>query len=68
MVPDVDRTELLGLLARGDTQLIEVLPAEEFAWAHPRGARNLPLKSIDEKAVSVLDDRRPLVVYCNDFL
>ena len=50
------------------TQLVEVLPREEFAWAHVPDALQVPLRRLDDVAAEVLDRRRPVVVYCNDFL
>ncbi len=64
----VTRDELQSRLSGPSLQLVEVLPAEEFAWAHLPGARNLPLKQLDAEAVAGLDRRLPIVVYCNDFL
>ncbi|MBV9802175.1 MAG: rhodanese-like domain-containing protein [Solirubrobacterales bacterium] len=49
-----------------DAQLVEVLPAEDYAKAHLPGAINLPLGRLQEADVSVLDRRRPVVVYCWD--
>ena len=51
-----------------EVQLVEVLPGEEFAWAHLPGALHVPLRELDDVAADVLDRRRPVVVYCNDFL
>lgn len=67
MTRGVSFSQLRDLLRDG-AQLVEVLPAEEYGWAHLPGARNLPLKELDDDAVSALDRARPVVVYCNDFL
>jgi rhodanese-related sulfurtransferase len=55
------------MLTGHGAQLVEVLPAEEYDWAHLPGAVNMPLKELDTKAEQ-LDPSRAVVVYCNDFL
>ena len=66
----VDRVELPRLreLLDGGAQLVEVLPAEEFAQEHLPGALNLPLKKLDPESAAGLDRRREIVVYCWDYL
>lgn len=49
-------------------QVVEVLPDEEYQWAHIPGALHLPLKHLDGYSVADLDQSRPVVAYCNDFL
>lgn len=65
MVRQITLADLRRLLEGGDPQLIEVLPAGEFEWAHLPGARNLPLRRLTPDQV---DHTRPVVAYCNDFL
>ena len=65
MTAQVDRTEVQALVERG-AQLIEVLPAEEYAEDHLPGARSLPLRDIDRAAAASIDPSRPVVVYCWD--
>jgi rhodanese-related sulfurtransferase len=48
-------------------QLVEVLPAEEYEWAHLPGAVSLSLKRLDE-GMEQLDRSRPVIAYCNDTL
>ena len=60
-------TELRGLIAEG-AQLVEVLPAPEFAEAHLPGAINIPLKRLTAQTAMVLDGERAIVVYCWDGL
>jgi rhodanese-related sulfurtransferase len=48
-------------------QVVEVLPAEEYAWAHLPGALNVPLKDLEHR-FEELDRARPVIVYCNDTL
>jgi rhodanese-related sulfurtransferase len=62
----IGRDELRELTGRG-AQLAEVLPADDYDWAHLPGAVNLPLKQLDVKA-GQLDRSRPVIVYCHDFL
>jgi rhodanese-related sulfurtransferase len=62
----IDRDELQKLTGQG-AQLVEVLPAEEYEWAHLPGAVSLPLKELDDRA-GQLDRSRPVIVYCHDSL
>jgi phage shock protein E len=66
MVATIARDEVQRLVAEG-TQLVEVLPAEEFEQLHIAGAINIPLKELDGEAPRVLDRERAVIVYCNDF-
>ncbi len=47
-------------------QLVEVLPATEYADEHLPGAINIPLQELAEAAPSRLDPSRPVIVYCYD--
>jgi rhodanese-related sulfurtransferase len=67
MPTQIDRHHL-RLLVDGETQLLEVLPAEEYAEEHLPGAVNVPLKQLDVRTVRQLDSTRPVVVYCWDAL
>jgi phage shock protein E len=64
----VDIDGLRALLDRGDAQLVEVLPAEEYEEEHLPGAINLPLKQLDADTAGVLDRERPVIVYCWDYI
>jgi rhodanese-related sulfurtransferase len=59
---------LAALLETGGTQLVEVLPAEEYGEVHIPGAVNIPLKQLDAGTTTGLDRARPVVVYCWDSL
>ena len=48
-------------------QIVEVLPRREYAEEHLPGAINLPLLHINASTVSVLDKKRPVIVYCWDY-
>ena len=65
MPKDIDREGLRRMVAAG-AQLVEVLPAEEYAEDHLPGAISLPLRRIDAEALTVLDRNRPVIVYCWD--
>ena len=66
MPAEIGRQQLRELTGRG-AQLVEVLPAEEYEWAHLPGALSLPLKELDERWEQ-LDRSRPVIAYCNDTL
>ena len=65
MPTGIGRDELRELTRRG-AQLVEVLPADDYAWAHLPGAVNHPLKELDASARR-LDRSRPVIVYCHDW-
>ena len=62
----IGRDELRTLTGQG-AQLVEVLPADEYEWAHLPGAVSLPLKQLDD-GMDQLDRSRPVIVYCHDSL
>jgi rhodanese-related sulfurtransferase len=66
MPRSIDRHEVLRLLGEG-AQLVEVLPADEYADAHITGAISIPLKTLTEKATRELSRERPIITYCHDF-
>ena len=61
----IDRGAVRRLADQG-AQLVEVLPANEYAEDHPPGAVNLPLRRLEQQATEVLDRQRAVVVYCWD--
>ena len=65
MPKEIDRNGLRRMVEVG-AQLVEVLPAEEYAEEHLPGAISLPLRRVDAEASSVLDKNRPVIVYCWD--
>jgi rhodanese-related sulfurtransferase len=67
MATEIGLERLQEMLAAG-VQLVEVLPADEYAKAHIPGALNLPLGTLREPALEVLGRERPVVVYCWDSL
>jgi rhodanese-related sulfurtransferase len=67
MPTSIGLAELRPLLDQG-AQLVEVLPAAEYAEERLPGAVNIPLKSLDAESTQQLDHGRPVVVYCYDGL
>jgi len=61
----IDRDAVRRLADQG-AQLVEVLPANEYAEDHLPGAINLPLRRLEQQAAEVLDRHRAVVVYCWD--
>ncbi len=65
MPKDITRGELQRLLGR-EVQLVDVLPAEEYAESHLPGAISIPLKLLDATTTAGLRKDAPMVVYCHD--
>lgn len=63
----IDYPQLRRLLDHG-AQLVEVLPAGEYAEMRLPGAVNIPLKTLDAATTAGLDHERPVIVYCWDAL
>lgn len=63
----IDRDDVERLVAEEGAQLVEVLPAEEFAEEHLPGAVNIPLKRLGAEARDGLDLSRPVIAYCYDY-
>ena len=67
MAAGIDLAQLKRLIDDG-AQLVEVLPAAEYAEEHLPGAISIPLKQLDATTAGQLDRTRPVVVYCWDSL
>ena len=67
MAERIELSELQDLIARG-AQLVEVLPADDYAKLHLPGATSIPLKELDAETAAVLSKTDPVVVYCFDYL
>ena len=67
MPTSIDREDVRRLIAETNAQLVEVLPATDYAEEHIVGAISIPLKELDERAPRELDRERPVIVYCNDY-
>jgi rhodanese-related sulfurtransferase len=65
MPRQIDRDDVRRLADQG-AQVVEVLPASEYAKDHLPGAINLPLRKLEQQATAVLDRQRAVVVYCSD--
>ena len=52
-------------MARQGAQLVEVLPAKEYAEDHLPGAVSHPLRQLDREAGQI-DRQTPVIVYCWD--
>jgi rhodanese-related sulfurtransferase len=65
MAQDIGRERVRHLMEQG-AQIVDVLPAREYAEDHLPGAINLPLRRIETEATKVLDATRAIVVYCAD--
>ena len=53
-------------LLTGGTQLVEVLPADEYAPDHIAGAINIPLKTLTRETTARLNRTHPVIVSCRD--
>ncbi len=67
MPASIDLAGLKRLLDQ-DTQLVEVLPAAEYAEEHLPNAVNIPLKTLNAATAAQLDRSQPVVVYCFESL
>ena len=65
MPTSIGREEVRRLMHAG-AQIVEVLPAAEYAKDHLPGAVSLPLRKLEAEARQALDPSRPIVVYCWD--
>jgi rhodanese-related sulfurtransferase len=60
----IDRETVQEMVKHG-AQLVEVLPAKEYAEDHLPGAVSHPLNQLDQEAGEI-DRNRPVIVYCWD--
>jgi rhodanese-related sulfurtransferase len=60
----IDRVGVQEMVAQG-AQLVEVLPAKEYAEDHLPGAVSHPLRQLDRE-VDQIDRNRSVIVYCWD--
>jgi rhodanese-related sulfurtransferase len=66
MPTGIGRDQVRRLTSEG-AQLVEVLPAREYQWAHLPGAISLPLEALGS-GTGPLRRSEPVIVYCNDTL
>jgi rhodanese-related sulfurtransferase len=64
----IQRDEVRRLIAEEGAQLVNVLPAAEYAAEHIAGAVNLPLKQLNAETARMLNRSRPVITYCHDYL
>jgi rhodanese-related sulfurtransferase len=67
MARSIEFDELSRLRDAG-AQVVEVLPEDDYRWAHLPGALNIPIKELDADSAAQLDRARDVVVYCHDYL
>ena len=65
MPTEINRNQVQRLIA-GGAQLVDVLPASEYAAEHLTGAISVPLKTLDATTTARLERGRPVIVYCWD--
>ena len=65
MPKEIHRDEVRRLIDEG-AQLVEVLPSPEFEEDHLPGAIHVPLRQVESRATELIDNRRPVIVYCWD--
>ncbi len=59
----VSRVELLARMKKGDVQVLDVRPTDEFDMAHISGAINIPLAALKRK-LAKLDSGKEVIAYC----
>jgi rhodanese-related sulfurtransferase/DNA-binding transcriptional ArsR family regulator len=59
----VSRADLLARMKKGDVQVLDVRPADEFELAHIPGAISIPLAMLKKK-LAMLDPDKEIVAYC----
>lgn len=62
----VKAVDLLERMRKGNTTLLDVRPAEEYAAAHVSGAVNIPLDEIEQR-VQELSDNQEIIAYCRGY-
>jgi rhodanese-related sulfurtransferase len=63
----ISRDEVRSLVQEAGTQLVDVLPREEYEDEHLPRAINIPLKELDQKTIAQLNRDAPVIVYCHDY-
>lgn len=56
---------LAAAIAAGEVQLVDCREEDEWRFNHLPGARWVPLSSFETGAAGLVDDGRPVVVYCH---
>jgi len=67
-VREISRDEIKRRLDDPTLLLVDVLPREAYAAEHIRGAVNLPLAEVEQRAPELLPDRNAdIAAYCGKF-
>jgi rhodanese-related sulfurtransferase len=67
MTTIIDRAELQALVAAGTVTLVDSLPQSYYDQQHLPGAINLLDSDVDNRAATLLPDRRTTIVtYCSN--
>ncbi len=66
MPTEIDRFGVQQLMERG-AQIVDVLPANEYAEQHLLGAISIPIKRLNADTAARLDRKMPVIVYCWDY-
>jgi rhodanese-related sulfurtransferase/predicted transcriptional regulator len=62
-VEAIDRDELIARMRRGEIELVDVRPPDEFEAGHIEGARSIPLDELEQHLGGLPSDRE-VVAYC----
>jgi rhodanese-related sulfurtransferase len=62
-VEAIGRDELIGRMRRGEIELVDVRPPEEFEAGHIEGARSIPLDELEQHLKGLPADRE-VIAYC----
>jgi rhodanese-related sulfurtransferase/DNA-binding transcriptional ArsR family regulator len=62
-IEPITRSDLLSRMKKGDVQVLDVRPEDEFALAHLPGAINTPLGKLKRK-LAMLDSDKEIIAYC----
>src|SRR5688572_12399340 len=62
-VEAIDRDELIARMRRGEIELVDVRPPDEFEAGHIEGARSIPLDELEQHLGDLPSDRE-VVAYC----
>lgn len=66
MVSTIGREDVQELVRTEHAQVVEVLPREEYEWAHLPGATHLHLRELNQETADRLARERPVIAYCSD--
>lgn len=64
-VTRISGDDLRVLLARGEAIVVDVRGADSYLKAHIKGAKNIPLNEIAQRAAAELPRDKMIVTYCS---